>query len=252
MQHVDQLLREHAHLRSVDYQMLLERARPDPAAHWAELVRRSAPIVHTVAYRLAEGLRDRDALAEAATRQVFEAIQAGDFALVRAFVGYGKWTSLLVLLTHKAPVLAERRREREFPDPAQAWPVGDPDGPIPPLEPQYRELLEREGDRLRAALGKFLLTLHRTDRLLLAMRYEQGLSLRELDHLFRLGSPQRIASLLARLRTHVQPLHAVVVAWGVPPTQHEALARAAFHHLYASRSMATPHEEHTAPALQRR
>lgn len=257
MQHLDQLLREHPHLRDVDYQRLVLAAQVDPATAWPELVRLSIPVVHTAAYRMAEGLRDRDAVAEVATAQVFERLREDDFAAIRRFVGFGKWTSLLVRMTQQAPILAEGRVAREHPpqvDPVTGLPrpLDDPEGAVPVLDPRFVELLRAEGDRFYVALGKSVQIMHRSDRLLLGMRYEQGLTLHELDRLFRLGSPVRIASLLSRLCQAIQPVRAVIEAWQVPPEQHEALMRVAIHHLYASRSMATVSDEKMLAAVPHR
>lgn len=256
MQHLDQLLREQPHVRDVDYQRLALAAQQDPAAAWPELVRLSIPIVYTAAWRMSEGLRDRDAVAETATAQVFERLRDDDFATVRGFVGFGKWTSLLVRFTQSAPILAERRQARELPPQTDAngqpLPVDDPDGPIPLLDPRFHELLRTEGNRFTVALGKSLHVMHRVDRLILGMRYEQGLTLQELDHLFRLGSPARIASLLARLRQAIQPVRALIEAWQVPPQQQEALMRVAIHHLYSTRSMATVSDEKMLAAVPHR
>jgi hypothetical protein len=202
-------------------------------------------------------LRDREAVADIATTQVFERLRDDDFAVVRGFVGFGKWTSLLVRLTQAAPILAERRQGREHPmqsDPASSLPLPleDPDGAVPALDPRFLELLRAEGDRFYVALGKSVQIMHRADRLLLGMRYEQGLTLHELDRLFRLGSPARIASLLARLRQSIQPVRALIEAWQVPPEQHEALMRVVIHHLYTSRSMATVSDEKMLAAVPHR
>ena len=122
MRHFDLLLMRHPHLRSIDYQRLVQRVKEDPAAHWDELVEACAPIVLTAALWLARDIGNAEAVAEQATVQVFHALAANDYALVRSYIGYGKFSSELVRLTQQAPVLdpdqqcepvAQRVRARE-------------------------------------------------------------------------------------------------------------------------------------------
>ena len=56
MRHFDLLLMRHPHLRSIDYQRLVQRVKNDPAAHWDEFVAACAPVVLTAALRLAPDL----------------------------------------------------------------------------------------------------------------------------------------------------------------------------------------------------
>lgn len=245
MRHLDLLLLRHPQLRHVDFQRLVQRCKEDPAAHWDELVEASAPVVHTTALRLAERVGNAKALAEEVTLQVFERIAADDFAVVRDYVGYGKWPSLLVRLVTEAPSLRDVV-------PVAARATDDPDGAVPELDPQYASLLEKEGERFFQSMKKVLGVLHRRDRMLLAFRYEQDLTLRELDLLFRLGTPERVANLLDRLLGHLQPIRAVGDAWQMPHAQRHALLRIVVRRLFAEHSMATDDDRAPAPALQHR
>lgn len=250
MRHIVRLIQEDPALRSTDFERLVQRAKEDPRAHWDELVRASAPIVFTMAERLSAHLPEGGSVAEEVTRQVFERIADDDFAIVRGHVGFGKWTSLLLRLTEQTPLLSQRRREREWPALAEEGPVeielNDRDGSIPALEPRIQDLCEKEGGRFLDSMWKALRTLHRLDRLLLAMRYEQGLSLAELDLIFRLGTPERVASLLARTRNSLQPFVAVREAWNLPTEQEEALLRHVLGQIFRAHSLAT--HEHASPA----
>ena len=49
MRHLDLLLMRHPHLRSIDYQRLVQTVKEDPSAHWDEFVEACAPIVLTAA-----------------------------------------------------------------------------------------------------------------------------------------------------------------------------------------------------------
>jgi hypothetical protein len=250
MRHLDVLLIRHPHLRNVDFQRLVQRCKEDPRAHWDELVEASAPIVYTAALRLAEPFGHSKSVAEEATAQVFERIADDDFAVIRDYVGYGKWQSQLVRMAQQVPAIADIRGLREQPalDPAQT--LEDPDTPIPPLEPRYADLLDKEGDRFFDAMRQVIAVLHRQDRLMLGLRYEQGLTLRELDQVFRLGTPERVGSLLDRLLGYLQPLRALGDAWEMPHAQRHALLRLVVCRLYAAHSMETPADRPAAPALQ--
>jgi len=253
MKHIQRLIQEDPQLRHVDYQRLVQKAKGDPDAHWEELVRASAPIVHTAAVRLADHLPEGASVAEEVTRQVFGSIVDDDYAILKSYVGYGQWPSLLVRLTEECSLLSERRREREFPElPTEGRPpiaLADPDGPIGELDPQIEELCEKEGERFLEAFRKAVKILHRRDRLMLAMRYEQGLSLAELDQLFRLGSPDRVASLLRRVRHSLQPIAAVAEAWNLTEDQEEPLMRFALGRILREHSLATVDEDKLAPAV---
>jgi len=253
MRHIVRLIQEDPTLRHTDFERLVQKAKEDPRAHWGELVRASAPIVFTMAERLSAHLPEGGSVAEGVTRQVFERIADDDFAIVRSHVGFGKWTSLLLRLTQQSPLLARRRHGREWPALAEEGPVAieleDRDGSIPALQPRIQDLCEKEGERFLDAMVKALRTLHRRDRLLLAMRYEQGLSLAELDLIFRLGTPERVASLLARTRNSLQPFVAVREAWNLPADQEEALLRHILGQIFRARSLATHEHAPQAPAV---
>ncbi len=250
MRHLDRLLQRDPKLRGVDFQRLVQRARQDPQAHWPELVEASMPVVYTLALRLADDLRNGEAMAEEATREVFAELHDTDFAVVREYIGYGKWPSLLLRLTQNARVLADRRSERENPVDAAALLRKDNDGLVPELEPRVSDLIHKEGDRFSTAMKRVIHILHRQDRLLLGMRYEQGLTLRELDHLFRLGSPERVQSLLDRLVDSMQPIRAVADAWDLDHGQKHAVVQHFVKQLYASGSMETGDDRKVAAALQ--
>ncbi len=250
MRHYDVLLVRHPHLRHIDYQRLLQRAKSDPAGHWDELVDVSAPLVYTAAQRLAPQNSNAASVAEATTVKVFEQIRRDDFSIVRAYVGYGKWASQLVRLTQLA--LAEDRRERDYPSQDLATALADPDQPIPALDPRFAALLEQEGERFFTAMRRVIHVLHRRDRLMLGFRYEQGLSLRELDQIFRLGTPERVGKLLDRLLGYLQPIRAIGDAWDMPHDQRHALLRVVVQRLYAESSMETYEDRAITPALQAR
>jgi len=235
----------------VDYQRLVMRAQADPEAAWDDLVEASVPIVYTAALRLADDLRNGPSMAEEATVEVFDRLADDDFALVRGFVGNGKWSTYLVRLTQQTPILRDRRQERERPAASVEQPLVDPDGSVPALDPSVAELLEREGEPFLVAMRRSLSTLHRSDRLLLGLRYEQDLTLRELDHLLRLGTPGRIAALVDRVGEALQPLRAVAEAWSLEDDQKRALLRVLVRRLYA-RSMETDEDRTIAPATQHR
>lgn len=250
MRHFDLLLMRHPHLRHIDYQRLVQRVKEDPEAHWDELVEASAPVVHTAAYRLALGTPDAAASAEDATREVFERLKADDFRIVRDYVGYGKWVSELVLLTEQTPTMEAVRDQRIRHQSDLSLPVSDPDGEIPVLEPRYAELLEKEGDRFLKAITQVMGLLHRTDRLILALRYEQELTLAELDQVFRLGTPSRVGSLIDRLVRKLQPIQAVADAWELPDGQRHALTRVVVQKVFATANMETDEDAAVAPATQ--
>jgi len=252
MRHLDLLILRHPHLRNVDFQRLVQRVKKDPAAHWDELVDASAPIVHTMALRMADGLGNRDPLAEEATLQTFQALARDDYAVVRDYVGYGKWPSELVRTLQRTPVMSEARRAREYPPVDPAIALDDPDQPVPVLEPKYAELLEKEGERFFVAMKRVVGVLHRRDRLMLGFRYEQGLSLREIDQIFRVGTPDRVGKLLDRLLGYLQPIRAVGDAWEMPHEQRHALLRVVVHRLYGEGTMETDEDRTTGPALQHR
>jgi hypothetical protein len=243
MRHIDRLIQEDPKLRDTDFQRLAQQAKANPQRDFGRLVQVSAPVVFTMAERLSAHSPERGSVAEEVTRQVFARLADDGFAAIRAYVGFGRWTSLLLRWTQTAPLLAKRRQMREMPPLADEGPVDvtlqDPDGPIGELDPAVRDLCEKEGQRFLDALWKAMRTLHRRDRLLLAMRYEQGLRLVELDMLFRLGTPTRVASLLARLRGSLQPLRAVREAWKLAPQQEEALMRFTLGQILRTRSLET-------------
>lgn len=252
MRHLDVLLLRHPRLRHIDYQRLVQRVKEDPRAHWAELVEASAPIVYTAALRLCRDLGQKESLAEEATVQTFQALARHDYAIVRRYVGYGKWPSLLVRTLQETEALREARRTREYPPVDPALPIEDPDQTVPVLEPEYADLLEKEGDRFFVAMRRVISVLHRRDRLMLGFRYEQGLTLRELDQIFRLGTPERVGKLLDRLLGYLQPIRAVGDAWNMPHEQRHALLRVVVQKLYDQHSMETPEDRATGPALQHR
>ena len=250
MRHFDLLLMRHPHLRSIDYQRLVQRVKEDPAGHWDEFVQACAPIVLTAATRLARGIGSSRALAEQATVEVFKQLATNDYELIRSYIGYGKFPSELVRLTQLTPALAGPRQEREFPQPGAG--IEDPDSPVPALDQSYLSLLEKEGQEFTQAVRRAVSVLHRRDRLMLAMRYEQGLTTAELDQVFRLGSAKRVAGILDRLIAQVQPIVAVAKAWELDDVQRHALARHVLPEVFAAGSMETDEELTTSPALQHR
>jgi len=160
MRHFDLLLMRHPHLRSIDYQRLVQRVKTDPPAHWDEFVEACAPIVLTAALRMARPVGNVKALAEQATVQVFQMLAENNYALIRAYVGYGKFPSELVRLTQLVPALAEPRQGREFPALSGEMAIEDDDAPVPALDACYVELLEKEGDRFVTAVRRVVQVLH--------------------------------------------------------------------------------------------
>ena len=250
MRHFDLLLMRHPHLRSIDYQRLVQRVKTDPPAHWDELVEACTPIVLTAALRMARSVGNAKALAEQATVQVFQMLAKDDYALIRAYVGYGKFPSELVRLTQLAPVLAEPRQGREFPALSGETAIEDADAPVPALDSQYVELLEKEGPDFVTAVRRVVQVLHRRDRLMLGLRYEQGLTVRELDQIFRLGTPERVAGILDRLVSSIQPIVAVASAWELDDAQRHALARRVLFLVFSSGSLESDEDLDASPALQ--
>lgn len=248
MKHLESLLNKHPHHRHTDFQRLVQRAKTDPAAHWEELVTKASPVVWTLARRLAAGAGNREMAASTATAQVFAMLREDDYRRLRAYVGNGDFPSLLLRLLQQAPALA----------PAASGPqdshdgIDDPDGPVPPLDPRVKDLLAEEGDRFLTAMRKVIGVLHRRDRLLLAMRYEQGLRLQELDQIFRLGTPGRVGSLLDRLAGHLQPLRAVAEAWSLDDGQRHAVLQHVVRELFAAHSFETDEDRPVAAAVQQR
>lgn len=242
----------HPRLRHVDYQRLVQRVKLDPPAHWDEFVDATIPVVFGVAKRLARGAAQPDAVAEEATRQLYHDLKVDDFAVIRAYVGYGRFPSQLVRMLMKTEALRDGRRGREFPPVDLAVPIDDADQPVPVLDGRYADLLEKEGERFFVAMKRVIGVLHRRDRLMLGFRYEQGLTLRELDQLFRLGTPERVGNLLDRLLAVLQPLRAVGDAWDMPHEQRHALLRVVVHRLYGENSMETDEDRSSGPALQHR
>jgi DNA-directed RNA polymerase specialized sigma subunit len=237
MQHLDLLIRKHPELRKVDYQRLVQRVKEDPQSHWNELVEHCAPIVYAMAQRLAGGQLHRDAVAEQATQELFESLKDDDYARIRSYVGFGKWPSLLLQWTSQCEALREIQ--------------GEEHGLAAPDERTER-LLAEEGQRFVEHMELAIGRLHRRDRLLLGMRYEQKLSLPELDHVFRLGSPDRIQSLLDRIGASLQPLTAVGDAWQLEADQQEAVLAYCVEKIFASGSQESSKDENIAEAIQQR
>lgn len=233
MQHLDLLIRRHPELRKVDYQRLIQRAKEDPAAHWEELVESCAPIVYAMAQRLAGGQLHRDAVAEEVTHELFESLKADDYARIRNYVGYGKWPSLLLEWTSECESLSD--------------PDGE-DSDLPELDERSARLVEEEGPRFVGHMARNVGKLHRRDQLLLGMRYEQKLSLSELEHLFRLGSPERIQTLLDRIASTLQPLTAVSDAWQLDDEQQEAVLAYAIEKMFATGQLKS--DDSVAEAVQ--
>jgi hypothetical protein len=250
MRHIDLLLMRHPHLRSIDYQRLVQRVKTDPPAHWDEFVAACTPIVLTAALRMARPVGNVKALAEQAVVQVFQMLAENDYALIRAYVGYGKFPSELVRLTQLVPALAEPRQGREFPALSGETAIEDADAPVPALDARYVELLEKEGDRFVTAVRRVVQVLHRQDRLMLGLRYEQGLSVRELDQVFRLGTPERVAGILDRLVLDLQPVVAVASAWELDHAQRHALARRVLFRVFSEGSLESDEDLATSLALQ--
>lgn len=241
MQHLDRLIREHPRLRSVDYQLLVQKAQGAPEQCWAELVEASAPIAYSLALRLAAHHQNAPSLAEHATFELFQELRRDDFARLRAVVGYGRWPSLLLRWLRETPSLRS----------VESRETDDPDQPLPETDIAVRRQLGEEGPRLVQHMERVLRTLHRRDRLLLAMRYEQGLSLRELDRIFRLGTPQRVASLLERLEGSLQPIQAVAEQAGFDADQRRALLAELLRQIF-TRDMQSDEHRASAMALQHR
>ena len=250
MRHFDLLLMRHPHLRSIDYQRLVQRVKTDPSAHWDELVEACTPIVLTAALRMAQPVGNAKALAEQATVQVFQMLAENDYELIRSYVGYGKFPSELVRLTQLAPALAEPRQGREFPGLSGDAAIEDRDAPVPALDARYVELFEKEGSPFVTAVRRVVQVLHRRDRLMLGLRFEQGLSVRELDQIFRLGTPERVAGILDRLVSSIQPIDAVASAWELDDAQRHALARRVLFQVFSEGSLESDEDRTTSPALQ--
>lgn len=250
MRHIDLLLMRHPKWRSVDFQRLVQRVKTDPAQHWDELVEACAPIVLTVALRLARRIGNAKSVAEQATLQVFEQLAANDYALIRTYIGYGKFPSELARLTQLAPALVDARRAREYPKNSGEAPIEDPHAPVPALDARYVALYEQEGERFMKAVRNAVAILHRRDRLLLGLRFEQGLTVAELDQLFRLGTPERVAGILDRLLATLQPVNAVAAAWELDDAQRHALAHRVLYQIFSVHSMESDENAPTIPALQ--
>jgi len=238
MHHLDLLIQKHPKLRSIDYQQLIQRAKADPAAHWDEIVESCAPIAFSLALRLAGGRRNAEAIAEEATAQLFGLLAEDDFRRIREYVGFGRWPSLLLRWTAQVDALASD------------WDDEDPG--IPEMSPETAALFEKEGPGFPKHMKQVLGGLHRGDRLLLGMRYDSRLTLHELDHLFRLGSPMRIQSLLERLAESLQPLRAVGEAWKLSTEQREAVLAKVVADLFEENSMESDEDRKVAEALQHR
>jgi hypothetical protein len=242
MQHLDRLIRQHPTLRHVDFLRLVQQAQSDPATHWSELVRASAPIAHSMALRLAGDRPDAAAVAERATLELFSALRADDFARLRSFVGYGRWPSLLVRWLRQTPALA----------PLAPAVSEDLERPLMRLDATVQQALDAEGERLIEAMRRTLRSLHRQDRLLLALRYEQRLTLREIDSLLRLGTPARVASLLERLESSLQPVQAVAAAARLDAAQRSALLAELVRRIFESSDMQSDEHRKSALATLRR
>ena len=131
-------------------------------------------------------------------------------------------------------------------------PIVDADFEVPALEDGYVHLLEKEGGRFVTAVRRVVHVLHRRDRLMLGLRFEQGLTCRELDQVFRIGSPERVAGILDRLLAQIQPLVAVAEAWELDDAQRHALAHRVLFEIFASGSLESDEGHTHAPALQHR
>jgi len=234
MQHLDRLIQRHPKLRQVDFQRLLQQVQADPQAHWAALVDASAPIAYTLALRLAAGQPNAASVAEHACFELFQMLREDDFARIRRFIGTSRWPSLLLRYLRETPSLSE------------SGSTGELDQPLPELDETVRRAIEQEGERLQTHLERVLRALHRRDRLLLAMRYEQGLSLPELDRIFRLGSAARMSSLLERLEGSLQPIRAVGDAHALDDSQRRALLAEMIRRIFAKDMQS---DEHRAQAV---
>jgi hypothetical protein len=84
---------------------------------------------------------------------------------------------------------------------------------------------------------------------MLSLRFEQGLTLAQLDQIFRIGSAHRVGSILERLADSLQPLRAVCQAWNVTPDQKHAILGEVVRKIF-EQSMESSEERPSAPALQ--
>lgn len=139
---------------------------------WRRLVEKYSRFVYTVALKLLAGAAEREELAARVYARVFERIAARRFRLLWRFQGRCRFTSYLfrVVQSEKKAVLACRGRERSAGSETEHELVDE----------RPRELPLLDADALRRAVARALERLTSADRLILVLRFRDGLKLREI------------------------------------------------------------------------
>lgn len=139
---------------------------------WQRLVEKYSRFVYTVALKLLAGAADREELASRVYARVFERIAERRFRLLWRFQGRCRFTSYLfrVVQSEKKAVFADRGSVLRAESPKEHERADE--------RPTEHPLLDAEA--LRQAVARALERLTSTDRLVLVLRFRDGLTLREI------------------------------------------------------------------------
>jgi RNA polymerase sigma factor (sigma-70 family) len=195
---------------------------------WRVFVEKYSRFVYTVALRLlTDPPQQREERAQQIYCLVFERLQRDDYRILREFQGRCRFTTYLfrMVQTSRSSVLRHVRREREridyvdFTDEMNrgllaAAAEEDPDRDAPALSP---EKLQRTVERLLSDLSP-------RERLLVRLRFQKGLKLRELAEVLGLRDTNAAAYALRKAVERFEPLTALAGGQWSAPEQKLVLA----------------------------
>jgi RNA polymerase sigma factor (sigma-70 family) len=180
---------------------------------WRIFVEKYSRFVYTVALRLlTDPPQQREERAQQIYCSVFERLQRDDYRILREFQGRCRFTTYLfrMVQTARSSVLRRVQREREridyvdFADEMNrgllaAAKAEDPDRDAPALSPE----------KLRGATERLLADLSPRERLLVRLRFQKGLKLRELAEVLSLRDTNAAAYALRKALERFEPLAAL-------------------------------------------
>jgi RNA polymerase sigma factor (sigma-70 family) len=199
--------------RSVSFEELRRDVLAEGAGAWRRFVEKYSRFVYTVALKfLADRPDDREERAQEIYCRVFERLRRDRARALREFRGNCRFSTYLfrVVQSARADVLRRDIRDRErldcvdFADEANrgleaASPAARTAEPIPGVSPE----------RLRAELARILDGLSPRDTLILKLRFQKGLKLRELGDLLGYRDTNAAAYALRKALRRFEPLAAV-------------------------------------------